>query len=274
MGQGEHLWIINATSKTLKAVNTISNLMKIWQFSDIPSQSQEKFYIEYSDKTKSRDAGETTFLLEGTSSSFRVLIDWPNKEGECGLMVDWGGITTGDYHVFPPVLEGERFGKLGWIHNGSLSLLIMENGVATSVSTHLPGEDSIVSSKSTEEFPEAPVYKNWMEHYSGILGKLTLGEMTLPGTHDSGTHKPEFSIAAPWVKMQELSLAQQLGNGIRVLDWRIGQKSPGDYIICHDEWKTSYSLAEALKEVIDFIDGSSKEIVILDFHWLLNLSSL
>ncbi len=68
-----------------------------------------------------------------------------------------------------------------------------------------------------------------------------------------------------------MSIAQQLHFGIRSLDLRIGQNSPGDYIICHGEWRTNYSLAQALKEVTDFIDNTTKEIVILDFHRFVNL---
>ena len=30
----------------------------------------------------------------------------------------------------------------------------------------------------------------WMKYYGDVLGKLTLTEMTLPGTHDSGTYEP------------------------------------------------------------------------------------
>ena len=78
-------------------------------------------------------------------------------------------------------------------------------------------------------------------------------------------------IGSPWIKTQCMSIAQQLHFGIRSLDLRIGQNSPGDYIICHGEWRTNYSLAQALKEVTDFIDNTTKEIVILDFHRFINL---
>ena len=276
MAQTGFLWLINATSKALKAINTSSYQMNAWEFSDIPSQSHKKFCIAYrgDNEDELRDStGETAFQLDGTDITFQLLIRWPKKEGECGLKVDWGGITTGGYQVFPPALEGERFGKLGWIHNGSLSLLIMENGVATSVSTHLPGEDSIVSSASTEEFYEAPVYKNWMEHYCGVLEKLTLAEMTLPGTHNSGTCQLVSGFGTTMIQTQDHSLHLQLKYGIRALDLSIGQTSPGNYILCYDAWRTSYSLEEALTEVKDFIDSSKKEVVVLDFHRFVNLGS-
>ncbi len=247
--------------------------MNAWKFDATPSQSLKKFYIECNcENTKSGDiTGIATFQLEGTCNNFQLLFHWPKNEGECGLKVDWSGITSGGYHVFPPALEGESFGKLGWIHDGSLSLLIMENGVAASVSTDLPGEDSIVSSKSTEEYPAAPMYRAWMDYYSGLLGKLTLAEMTLPGTHNSGTYQLVSNFGTALMQTQEHSLYLQLNYGIRSLDLSIGQNSPGNYILCHDTWRTSCSLAEALKEVRDFIDNSNKEIVILDFHRFVNL---
>lgn len=266
MGQGGFLWIINATSKVLKVVSISSYQMNAWKFGDILSQSKVRFYIEYEGgtKVKSDDMGEASFQLEGTDSGFQLLAHWPNNNGECGIKVDWSAIAMDDYHVFPPVLKGESFGKLGWVHNGSLSLLIMENGTTTSVPTDLPDIDSIVP--STKAYPLTSLYRSWMEYYSGLLGRLTLTEMTLPGTHDSGTCHPELVAGTPWIRTQVLSLAEQLDNGIRVLDLRIGQNSPGNYILCHDTWKTRYSLGDALKEVKDFLDSSSKEIVILDFH--------
>lgn len=93
-----------------------------------------------------------------------------------------------------------------------------------------------------------------------------LTEMTLPGTHDSGTYEPVSVFGMPWIQTQNLSLLDQLNRGIRVLDLRIGQNSPGDYIISHDKWHTKYSLSQALQEVKDFISATDKEIVILDFH--------
>ena len=67
-------------------------------------------------------------------------------------------------------------------------------------------------------------------------------------------------------------MLDQLNRGIRVLDVRIGQNSPGDYIISHDTWRTKYSLSQALQEIKSFISATEKEIVILDFHRFNQLS--
>ncbi len=226
MGRGGYLWIVNATSKTLKAGDVKSYQMDAWKFSDIPKQSKKRFYIEFCEgifKTPSDDAGEASFLLEGTDNSFELQVRWPYKEGECGLKVEWR-VDTSAYEVFPPKFQSEACGKLGWIHDGSLSLLIMENGTVNSVSTDIPGEDSIVSASVVQytpiQLPESSLYKSWMKYYSASLQKLTLGEMTLPGTHDSGTYDPVSAFGSPWIKTQSMSLAQQLNHGIRVLDLR------------------------------------------------------
>lgn len=274
MGVGGYLWVINATPKKFNLVCCSSYQMTSWEFRDIPSQSQERFYIEFRDGVFTKtadDAGEATFQLEDSSSRFKLQAQWPYKNGECGLKVDWSDTDTDLYGVFPPMLDGNGIGKLGWIHNGSLSLLIMEKRTATLVSTYLPGENTSIV-PSVTSLP-SPTCGPWMEHYCSLLSKLTLTEMTLPGTHNSGTYQPASVVGSLWVKTQELSLAQQLNYGIRCLDLRIGQNSSGDYVICHDTWRTRYSLAQALKEVTEFIDSNTKEIVILDFHRFVNLGS-
>lgn len=83
-----------------------------------------------------------------------------------------------------------------------------------------------------------------------------------------------FSFPATfWVQTQDTNLLQQLQLGIRALDLRIGQESPGNYKIVHDIYRTKYTLTEALQQVISFINATEKEIVILDFHRFVNLSS-
>lgn len=261
MGSRGYLWIINATSKALLRTNQTNNRMNVWSFTDIPSQSMKMFIIEFSPPSKDvTESGEADFQIEGTSNTFKLLILWPD-----GLKVDWSSTdTTKDYVVFPP--SESSIGQLGWIQNGYLSLIVLEKGVKTVISTILPGNDSIIGKNSTIPYPITSIYKTWMEYYSDVLGQLTLTEMTIPGTHDSGTYKPVNKLSVYWNKTQNLSLSEQLVAGIRSLDLRIGQVSPGNYIICHDVWKMSYSLAEALREVTDFIDATSREIVVLDFH--------
>ena len=273
---GGYIWIVNATSKSLNLTYQHSYQMNTWAFKSISQQSMERFYIEYnttSTKTHGDDAGKATFQLDDASESFQLQARYPYNSGECGLKVNWSDLKSIDsYAVFPPP-DQNNIGELGWFHNGSLSLLIMEKGVRNTVSTILPESDSIVGAEKNLPYPLTFLYDKWMFYYSDVLGKLTLTEMTLPGTHDSGTYKPKFPPGDLWIRTQNLPIVQQLQLGVRVLDLRIGQISPGNYEIVHDIWRTSYTLTAAFKEVTDFIDNDAtgKEIVILDFHMFVNL---
>ena len=310
MGQGGYLWIVNATTKTLKLTGEHCYQMNSWNFSDINANSKKRFYIEFEENifhTHTDDAGEANFQVETTDTAFQLQVRWLQDVGRF-LQVNWKSINTSQFIVFPPPSPNSTIGKLGWIHDGSLCMLIKEKTMLPSLPAELPelktatkpavvtdhdrnvledqardvlasltavppanisGEAvaamthkmaSIYSPSST------PLALQWMKYYSDVLGKLTLTGMTLPGTHDSGTYDPVSVIGKQWIQTQNLSLLDQLNRGIRVLDLRIGQNSPGDYIISHDKWRTEYSLSQALQEVKDFISATDKEIVILDFH--------
>ena len=135
--------------------------------------------------------------------------------------------------------------------------------------TKITREQSEVSVMSPA--PVTGLEKQWMQYYGDVLGKLCLTELTLPCTHDSGTYQPVSTALQSFIRTQSMSLQDQLNLGIRVLDLRIGQNSPGNYIISHDQFRTQYSLRDALQEIVGFINSTGKEIVILDFHRFNNL---
>ena len=139
------------------------------------------------------------------------------------------------------------------------------------VTAELDMQSDILPSTDTVAVPSSRM-NQWMECYSDVLKELTLTEMTLPGTHNSGTCRPVAVYPAnEIIRTQSMSLRNQLNLGIRVLDLRIGQNSPGNYIISHDKYRTRYSLSDALQEIVGFINDTRKEIVILDFHRFNNL---
>jgi len=270
------VWIINATLKSLVVLDESSHNMKQWEFTNVNSQTLCKFCVESSGTRGifiNDSIGVASFVLDGTKQTFDLVFKQPGWKGQCGLEVDWKDLDLNKYSVFPPPPPGGTVGELGWIDNGYLSLLIKENCVKATVTCCLPEEDSVVGYEHVRPCPHTYVGPLWMEYYSLLLGKLTLTDMTLPGTHDSGTYHPVSCIGSHWVRTQHSSLADQLQSGIRVLDLRIGQNSPGDYIIVHDVWRTQYTLSQALKEVRDFIDATKKELVVLDFHRFVNVGS-
>lgn len=268
MGQGGYLWIINATSRTMRKIYQHSHQMDSWDFNDIPSQFMVRCYIEFHEglfKKESEDVGEVTYQLDGTDQRFQVRCVWPLKTNECGLTVHWLGIDKQTYAVFPPPPSSESsVGELGWMCSGYLSMIVLEKGVKASVVTSTPTEGSIIRKTSTLPFPRPSLLAHWMGYYSDVLGNLTLAKMTLPGTHNSGTFDPERCLGSPWIKTQEADIGSQLKMGVRVLDLQVGQCGHAEFLIANDVWRTSYTLLSLLKEVKEFIDSAPKEIVVLD----------
>lgn len=105
-----------------------------------------------------------------------------------------------------------------------------------------------------------------MEQYADVIGNLTLTNLTIPCSHESGTYSSLSPYSQSHEKTQNTSLALQLQYGIRVLDLEIGQCEPGKYIISHGVFRTQYTLEGALKEIIDFVDETSHEVIVLDIH--------
>ncbi|MDO4364395.1 MAG: phosphatidylinositol diacylglycerol-lyase, partial [Clostridia bacterium] len=56
---------------------------------------------------------------------------------------------------------------------------------------------------------------NWM---SGIKDDTAISDISMPGTHDSGTQNVDLPI---WSKTQSLSISEQLNIGVRYFDLRL-----------------------------------------------------
>ncbi|CAN0208596.1 unnamed protein product, partial [Ectocarpus fasciculatus] len=115
----------------------------------------------------------------------------------------------------------------------------------------------------------------WMKAYAPALANLKLSEMSLPGTHDSGTAKMNNPVVSPWATTQNLGVLSQLKAGVRVLDLRCGyvgrEAQKNDRVqdgiaVVHDKYRTSLSLRKALECVKGFVQAHPSELVLLDFH--------
>jgi 1-phosphatidylinositol phosphodiesterase len=117
--------------------------------------------------------------------------------------------------------------------------------------------------------------QNWMYSNKESLMSFTIDELSIPGTHDSGTYDMAFVLANPWAKTQNLNLFNQLNAGARALDIRIGHQplKTGDnqFVLTHDVWPTRVTLVNALAQVLEFSKKENSEIIILDFHRLVEL---
>jgi len=121
-----------------------------------------------------------------------------------------------------------------------------------------------------------PAYlKKWMETYGPVIGHLPLNKLTLVCSHDSGTYDLVSPFASPWASCQDLNIHDQLNQGVRVLDLRVGyqgDKSGDDrFILVHDTWRTKVTLKNALEQVKDFLSRNTREVIILDFHRFVEL---
>ncbi len=123
---------------------------------------------------------------------------------------------------------------------------------------------------------KGPAYlMNWMETYGPVIGHLPLNKLTLVCTHDTGTYDMVSPLSIPWASCQDLNIGDQLNQGVRVLDLRVGCQSDksGDerLILVHDVWRTKVTLKNALEQVIGFLSRNTREVVILDFHRFVEL---
>jgi hypothetical protein len=115
--------------------------------------------------------------------------------------------------------------------------------------------------------------RNWM---SLLDDNLRLNEVSIPGTHDSGTHYVAF-IKSIHAKTQSLNIKEQLENGIRYLDIRlsIDEDALDDIYLSHmgavcyeDVWRDKrLYLNKVLDYCVEFLSSekSSKETIILHF---------
>ncbi|WP_448107810.1 phospholipase [Pseudomonas azerbaijanoccidentalis] len=114
----------------------------------------------------------------------------------------------------------------------------------------------------------------WMASTSS-MDVLTLGELILPGAHNSGVDK-KATYAAPgvahWVACQNNSFYDQLRNGARALDARVeydvDPRGVGTFWFQHNGVKSSRSLENLVMQLIRFLEENPDEFVLVDFHEL------
>ncbi|XP_044598312.1 PI-PLC X domain-containing protein 2-like [Cotesia glomerata] len=107
-------------------------------------------------------------------------------------------------------------------------------------------------------------HANWMYDNRKIIENLTLAELFIPGTHNSGSYRYELppTILDRYTVTQEKSVMDQLLTGIRYLDIRpciVDNK----YWVCHGLFAMQ-PLDDIFKDIKDFLDNTM-EIVIINF---------
>ena len=106
---------------------------------------------------------------------------------------------------------------------------------------------------------------NWM---SGIKDDTAISDISMPGTHDSGTQNVDLPI---WSKTQNLSISEQLNIGVRYFDLRLEHVQDVYYNaqIVHGSsncWNGKgghLTLYEVLEDMYAFLDQNPSETVIV-----------
>lgn len=135
--------------------------------------------------------------------------------------------------------------------------------------------------------------ENWMAQHETQIGSKPLKDLIIPGTHDSITSTISWksgiaqnqdlprglnvfgpivpAIAAPWSKAQGKTAKEQLELGIRYFDMRIVYRdSHKAFYTCHGLY--GEHLDVVLNEIEDFLNSHPKEVIILDFNHLYNMT--
>lgn len=133
---------------------------------------------------------------------------------------------------------------------------------------------------------------DWMTSISETVSDLTLRDLVLPGTHDSGTYdigmlsgiSPDVSdwayamyispiigpsVYSGWAKAQGQNVGEQLNSGIRYFDLRVA--ADGDRLrICHGMY--SDDVGNIIDAVGKFSAAHEREIIVLHFQHFFKLT--
>ncbi|BFF95217.1 PI-PLC X domain-containing protein 1 [Drosophila madeirensis] len=111
-------------------------------------------------------------------------------------------------------------------------------------------------------------HPRWMNELRSVVGELRLRDLFIPGTHDSGSYRPNFdpllreSLVTKYALTQDDDIMGQLMHGVRYLDIRVGyyRASQEKFFIYHGITKQR-PLQEVINQVKDFVHETN-EIVI------------
>lgn len=96
--------------------------------------------------------------------------------------------------------------------------------------------------------------KNWMS----FVNNKNLAELTIPGTHDSGTYTLSYEHA----KTQTWSIKSQLVRGIRYLDVRC-RHTNNKFAIHHGTYYCEIMFGDVINDCISFLKENPTEVIIM-----------
>ncbi|CAH1374041.1 unnamed protein product [Tenebrio molitor] len=103
----------------------------------------------------------------------------------------------------------------------------------------------------------------WMSNF----GELRIGDMMIPGTHNSGAWRGAPLLIRNYVLNQDRNFWEQLVYGIRYFDIRTGRYGPSpDGLYINHAFIKCTELVPELERAVNFLKKSPKEVVVLNFH--------
>ncbi|KAF7994164.1 hypothetical protein HCN44_011433 [Aphidius gifuensis] len=129
------------------------------------------------------------------------------------------------------------------------------------------------------------IWPTWMYDLRRQLGRLPIGTLMIPGTHNSGCYKhgdlTRRDAFQRYLLTQDRDIWTQLVHGIRYFDLRVGYYPPishngtrideidnnhtSRFWINHDVIRIN-PLSNIIKDIKNFLDVARGEVVIMDFH--------
>lgn len=111
-------------------------------------------------------------------------------------------------------------------------------------------------------------HPKWMNEMRSVVSGLRMRDLFIPGTHDSGSYRPNFSpsrretIVTKYALTQDEDIRGQLMHGVRYLDIRVGYyKNTPDLFYVNHGITRQRPLSEVVDQVMDFV-LETNEIVI------------
>ncbi|KAK0639618.1 PLC-like phosphodiesterase [Cercophora newfieldiana] len=267
MGAGGYLQLVNGTPYAWKKVDHWTYQMNDATFSHhIAPFSTNTVYFEFQEPS----AGNwfdceawMEYQMEGTSHRFRI---WANRKHGLKLVLRLVGMNTVNN------AQGEDI-DLGFVQSPAPAPRF--NGVTCIIAGR---SGAFVTNASRNPLN----HKDWMARALWGIGDLTLREVCIPGTHNSGMFKSSWSTTLGVrgnVLNQTQSIRGQLDLGVRSFDLRPALDEDGKWFYVHHISKidgVGYqgALGEWIGYIVNQVNEFSREnaeVIILNISHGLNI---
>ncbi|MFJ8116632.1 phosphatidylinositol-specific phospholipase C domain-containing protein [Bacillus mycoides] len=118
----------------------------------------------------------------------------------------------------------------------------------------------LFSSIGAQETLAAFTYSDWMKD---IPDSRKLAELSIPGTHDSGTFRLTESIKSVWSKTQEHDFRYQMDHGVRFFDIRGCVEDNNTIVLYHGPIFLHVTLHEFIEDAKSFLKDYPSETIIM-----------